>query len=67
MALALLVSACGGGESAPSAIADTAAPQTTSAPSPAFPDFTVLTSDGGQIEWSSLQGQDVVLWFWAPW
>ena len=25
------------------------------------------TADGGQIDWNSLQGQDVMLWFWAPW
>ena len=22
---------------------------------------------GGQLDWNSLQGRDVVLWFWAPW
>ena len=27
----------------------------------------VATAGGGQIDWNSLQGQDVVLWFWAPW
>ena len=25
------------------------------------------TVDGGQIDFASLEGQDVVLWFWAPW
>ncbi len=25
------------------------------------------TADGGQIDWNSLAGQDVLLWFWAPW
>ena len=30
-------------------------------------DVTVGTADGGQLEWTSLEGRDVVLWFWAPW
>jgi len=25
------------------------------------------TVSGGQINFGSLEGQDVVLWFWAPW
>lgn len=25
------------------------------------------TTDGGQFEFGSLEGQDAVLWFWAPW
>jgi hypothetical protein len=33
----------------------------------AFLDITVATSDGGQLDWGTLQGQDVVVWFWAPW
>jgi hypothetical protein len=28
-------------------------------------EFTTL--DGGSIDLAQLQGQDVVLWFWAPW
>jgi hypothetical protein len=30
-------------------------------------DFTAPTIDGGQLDASSLEGRDVVLWFWAPW
>jgi hypothetical protein len=30
-------------------------------------DFTAATVDGGQLDASSLDGRDVVLWFWAPW
>jgi hypothetical protein len=29
--------------------------------------FTAPTVDGGQLDASSLEGRDVVLWFWAPW
>ncbi len=25
------------------------------------------TLDGGQIDFGDLEGQDVFLWFWAPW
>jgi hypothetical protein len=30
-------------------------------------DFTADTVGGGQLDASSLEGRDVVLWFWAPW
>lgn len=67
-ALAMLVAACGSGETASPEVTEApAAPETTAVPEVSFPSFTVPTSDGGQIEWTSLQGQDVVLWFWAPW
>lgn len=32
-----------------------------------FPSFIAPTVDGGQINFGSLEGQDTVLWFWAPW
>jgi hypothetical protein len=25
------------------------------------------TVDGAQLDWNSLEGKDVVVWFWAPW
>jgi len=34
---------------------------------PSFPTITLTDSTGGQIDFGSLQGQDTVLWFWAPW
>ena len=34
---------------------------------PAYPDVVVSTVAGGQIDFGSLEGQDTVLWFWAPW
>lgn len=30
-------------------------------------DFDLATVDGGQLSSASLKGQDVALWFWAPW
>ncbi len=45
------------------AIAESAA---TSQPA-SFPNAVVSTVAGGQIDFGSLEGQDIVLWFWAPW
>lgn len=25
------------------------------------------TVDGSQLDWASLEGKDVMVWFWAPW
>ena len=29
--------------------------------------LAVPTASGGQIDLNSLEGRDVLLWFWAPW
>lgn len=58
----LVLAACGATNDAPAA--DPAASE--AAPSSPLTG-TFGTIDGGQIEFSSLEGQDVVLWFWAPW
>jgi hypothetical protein len=34
---------------------------------PAVLDFSAPTVDGGTIDGVDLAGQDLVLWFWAPW
>lgn len=46
-----------------------AEPDPTPSPNavPAYPDVVVSTVAGGQIDFGSLEGQDIVLWFWAPW
>lgn len=72
-ALGLLVSACGGSS-------DDAGPATTAAPpeqstnssgpagsTPALDPVFVPTASGEQLDFNSLRGQDVLLWFWAPW
>ena len=53
---ALVLAGCSGGGS-------------SSEPSEAAAPFTgeVATVDGGALAGSSLAGEDVVLWFWAPW
>lgn len=53
MALAFAVAACSSGG------------ETTADPS--TPTLTAATASGGQIDLTSLEGQDTVLWFWAPW
>ena len=70
LAVGLLLSACG------STASDTSEP----VPSPsaaqvedgaqapvAVEAIMVPTADGGELDFNSLRGQDVMLWFWAPW
>ena len=61
----LVAAACGGTveQTAPRS-ADAAASGTVAAsPRP----ILEQTLDGGQIDLAQLVGDDVVLWFWAPW
>ena len=61
VAFALVASSCGGsGEE--SAVG-------TSESNPDLPSFyfTAPAVGGGQIDLGDLAGQDIVLWFWAPW
>jgi hypothetical protein len=66
--LAVLVVACATETTGDDAVDDARAPvgQEPAASGPPL-DFTAPTVDGGQLDASSLQGRDVVLWFWAPW
>lgn len=50
---------------APAPEAPEAAPEAEAA-EPAI-SLVASTTTGGQIDFGSLAGQDVVLWFWAPW
>lgn len=62
-AAALLVSACGGGESTFESTAES--PASESAPALLSGEFQTL--GGTSIDLGSLEGQDIVFWFWAPW
>lgn len=57
----MLVASCGGGTQT-DASAGAAEPD---APAQLSGDFATIS--GGQIDLGSLEGQDAVLWFWAPW
>ena len=63
--MGLVASACGGTMTAN----DTAVADTPAAAVPAEEslsgEFTAL--DGTTVDLATLQGEDVVLWFWAPW
>lgn len=68
VALTLVFAACGGGDSAT---------ESTASGSGAGTDETVAagsamegvfaTVAGGQLDLGATEGQDTVLWFWAPW
>ncbi|MGI9605098.1 MAG: hypothetical protein ACR2P0_03065 [Acidimicrobiales bacterium] len=66
LVIGLIATACGGGdvqttaESADEAAAASSGPTLTAL-------GTVSTVAGGQLDLGSLDGQDTVLWFWAPW
>lgn len=55
ISVALALAACG---------ADTAAPSSADG-SPLRGEFATLSGD--TVDLAELRGQDVVLWFWAPW
>jgi hypothetical protein len=66
-ASALVVSACGGASETESAAS---VPDTVSAATEQPADLEAVfvpTAAGGQLDFNSLRGQDVLLWFWAPW
>ena len=58
VAFALLAAACGG---------VTEETEFTASPEVALLTGEFETLDGDTIDLASLEGQDVVLWFWAPW
>jgi ABC-type glycerol-3-phosphate transport system substrate-binding protein len=63
-ALSLMLAACGGGASTTDASDQ---PVSESAPAVPVIEGVFDTVSGTQIDLGSLEGQDTVLWFWAPW
>jgi len=55
MVVALFGAACGGDDA------------TATATDAALEDGTFTTVSGAQLDFGDLEGQDTVLWFWAPW
>lgn len=69
MALALVAAACGssdGTDAAAPAAATDDGESSSEAPSSIL-DISAPTADGSTIDLSDFAGQDLVLWFWAPW
>lgn len=67
-ALLLALAACGGDAET----ATTAEPSNSGADAAAAPVEPAITGSfatvaGGQLDLGALEGQDTVLWFWAPW
>lgn len=66
-AAVMTVAACGGSEASDSAaVPALTGPAVSESPQPLEP-VLVPTASGGQLDFNSLRGQDVLLWFWAPW
>ena len=66
-ASALVASACGGSTETESA-ASVPSTESVAAEQPAyFEAVFVPTAAGGQLDFNTLRGHDVLLWFWAPW
>ena len=71
--VALFASACAGTPTEEVATSDAepaAAVTEAAAPSAGGPGLPTLVSDtvgGAQLDTNDLEGQDVVVWFWAPW
>lgn len=75
LSLALIASACGGASgdtttaepAAPTETTVTETETTTDAGGPGLPQLAGTTVGGAQLDTNDLAGQDVVVWFWAPW
>ncbi len=68
LGLALIASACGSSateDASTSSNAEAAAGE--AAAGAGLPALVGDTVSGGQLDTNDLAGQDVVVWFWAPW
>ncbi len=69
LALALVAASCGS-DTAPTAAASGTTAPAASAPAPESSgalDLEAATADGGTVNLAEYAGEDVMLWFWAPW
>lgn len=66
-ALALLAAACGAGGAADDQTASGDDETGTAETSASGLSGEFATIDGGSVNLADFEGQDVVLWFWAPW
>jgi hypothetical protein len=69
-AVGLVLTACGSSGDDATATATVAATSPSGDVAQAAPEseaVMVPTADGTDLDFNSLRGQDVLLWFWAPW
>ena len=66
LVLALVAAACGSDTSETSQAATGAQAESGAAESTAL-DITATAADGSTIELATYAGEDLMLWFWAPW
>ncbi len=66
-AVALVAAACGSGGDAGLESASTPGASTDTETAQVVEAALVPTARGEDLDFNSLQGQDVLLWFWAPW
>lgn len=66
-ASALVASACGGSGDSGSASSVPAVENVANEQPTDLEAVLLPTAAGGQLDFNSLRGQDVLLWFWAPW
>lgn len=69
LGIALAASACGGGDAVDetAALDAPASDDGANTPASAWPALVAPVAGGGQFDLGDLEGQDVILWFWAPW
>lgn len=64
--LVVLAAACGAGQ-ADVAAGPTATPAATAPGIPEVLAFSATTIDGRTVQGADYAGQDLLVWFWAPW
>jgi len=67
IALTLLLAACGSDGSTTESTASAAAGNDAAAELGFVLEGSFPTVAGGQVDLGAVEGQDTVLWFWAPW
>ena len=70
IAAGLVLGACGSSGGDTAAVQESAPVSAPAGETPAATNVEAVmvpTADGGELDFNSLRGQDVMLWFWAPW
>ena len=63
----MMAAACGGSEASDSEFVPARNEAAVAESSQPLEPVLVPTASGAQLDFNSLRGQDVLLWFWAPW